>query len=358
MSQTVFILGAGASVEAGAPVMNDFLDKAERLRELGRVSDSQHEFDLVFKALAALNHAHSKAVLNVRNIEEVFAAFEMAKLIRRLDPLKTEDIESLPDAMQRVIVRTLEKSVVFPVEKRVGLKLPGNYTGFAELFIQLAQRHSDIGKRASIITFNYDICVDMALYQAQIPINYHLEPMNTDFRSIPLLKLHGSLNWFKCFGCGKPVPWKLRDYWTNRYQTVYDGETTIEISQRLHEFKHCPSATPPKSAYVVPPTWNKSQYHGELESVWGAAARELSTAANIIVCGYSLPHSDHFFRQLYALGTISDSRIRNFWVFDPDEAVKQRFVSLLGQAAIERFEYRPYFFDDNVFRTVRSFLEV
>jgi len=26
MSQTVFILGAGASVNAGAPLMNDFLD--------------------------------------------------------------------------------------------------------------------------------------------------------------------------------------------------------------------------------------------------------------------------------------------------------------------------------------------
>jgi len=358
MSKTVFVLGAGASVEAGAPVMNDFLDKAERLRELGRVSDSQREFDLVFKALAALNHAHSKAVLNVRNIEEVFAAFEMAKLIRRLDPLAIEDIESLPEAMQRVIVRTLEKSVLFPIEKRVGLKLPGKYEGFADLFIHLAQKYPDIGNRASIITFNYDICLDMALYQAQVPIEYYLESTQADFRSIPLLKLHGSLNWFKCSGCGKPAPWKLRDYWTNRYQTVYDGETTMEISQRSHEFKHCPNATTPKSAYVVPPTWNKSQYHGELESVWGAAARELSNASNIIVCGYSLPQSDHFFRQLYALGTISDHRIRNFWVFDPDESVKHRFASLLGQAAIERFEYRGYSFDGNVFGTVRPFLEI
>jgi hypothetical protein len=114
---------------------------------------------------------------------------------------------------------------------------------------------------------------------------------------------------------------------------------------------------PPKSAYVVPPTWNESQYHAELESVWAAAARELSSAANIVVCGYSLPQSDHFFRQLYALGTISDQRLRNFLVFDPDEDVKKRFISLLGQAAIERFDYRPYSFDGNVFGTVWRLLE-
>jgi hypothetical protein len=96
MSKTVFILGAGASFEAGAPLMKDFLDKSEQLRDLGRIPDSQREFDLVFKALAALNHAHSKAVLNVRNIEEVFAAFEMAKLIKRLDPLIVNVTRSTP----------------------------------------------------------------------------------------------------------------------------------------------------------------------------------------------------------------------------------------------------------------------
>ena len=337
--------------------MKDFLDKSEQLRDLGQIPDSQREFDLVFKALAALNHAHSKAVLNVRNIEEVFAAFEMAKLIRRLDPLNGEEIDSLPGAMQRVIVRTLEKSVLFPVEKRVALRLPGQYAGFAKLFTDLANRYPDIGNRVSIITFNYDICLDMALYQAQIPIAYYLERAQADSRSIPLLKLHGSLNWFKCSACSKPVPWTLRDFWTNRYPSLYEGEMAIEISQRLNEFKHCADAAPPKSAYVVPPTWNKSQYHGELESVWGAAARELSNAANIVVCGYSLPQSDHFFRQLYALGTIGDQRLRNFFVFDPDEGVENRFMSLLGQAAIERFDYRPYSFDGNVFGAVRPLFE-
>src|SRR5205085_2387516 len=97
-----------------------------------------------------------------------------------------------------------------------------------------------------------------------------------------------------------------------------------------------------ESPYVVPPTWNKSQYHSVLESVWQAAARELSTAENIIVCGYSLPESDQFFRYLYALGTVGELRLKRLWVFDPNETVGKRFRGLLGQGAIQRFQYSPY----------------
>jgi hypothetical protein len=59
------------------------------------------------------------------------------------------------------------------------------------------------------------------------------------------------------------------------------------------------------------------------------------------VFGFSLPPSDTFFRFLYALGTTSKTRLRRFWVFDPDQsgAVEGRFRALLGQSATERFRY-------------------
>ena len=358
MSKTVFIFGAGASVEAGAPTMKDFLDVAEQLKESGKVGDAQAEFNLVFKALSSLSQAQSKATLNLQNIEEVFAAFEMAKLIGKLDPLKAEEIALLPEAMRRVIVRTLEKSVLFPVEARIGLHLPEAYERLRDLLARVAEKHPNIGTYISIITFNYDICLDMTLFQANIPPEYYLgeSQRHPNEQFIALLKLHGSLNWFKCPGCGKPVPWKLENYWRGRFLPMINsgGHMVVELSQKLNEFHHCGDQASLKTSYVVPPTWNKSQYHGELESVWAAAARELSTAENIVVCGYSLPLSDHFFRQLYALGTISDRRIKKFLVFDPDKNVEARFVSMLGQAAIDRFSPRPYKFDGEFFDAVEQ----
>jgi len=78
----VFILGAGASREAGGPLMGDFLDHAE---ELSHNSDVDHEaFDLVFRGIKELQVVHSKAFLDINNVESVMAAFEMAKLFGRL----------------------------------------------------------------------------------------------------------------------------------------------------------------------------------------------------------------------------------------------------------------------------------
>ena len=44
MSKTVFILGAGASREAGAPLMFDFLDTAENIMKRGLLcgNDKKH----------------------------------------------------------------------------------------------------------------------------------------------------------------------------------------------------------------------------------------------------------------------------------------------------------------------------
>jgi hypothetical protein len=139
-----------------------------------------------------------------------------------------------------------------------------------------------------------------------------------------------------------PVPKYLSD-------RVWPGAQNgmAEISKAAKTFSHCQKAKF-NGQYVVPPTWNKSQYHVKLERVWKAAATELATAENIFVCGYSLPPSDQFFRYLYALGTVGDLRLKKFWVYDPDPtgAVRQRFEMLLGQAVMPRFEFFPLKFED------------
>jgi hypothetical protein len=121
----------------------------------------------------------------------------------------------------------------------------------------------------------------------------------------------------------------------------------LEVSNYLQELTHCGKSLS-KTPVLVPPTWNKSSYHGALSKVWSTAAEELSEARNIYVFGYSLPESDSFFRYLFALGTLGSSRIRRFWVFDPDRAVEQRFQSLIGSGIRSRFEYyNKKFFVEN-----------
>lgn len=95
MSDIVFILGAGASHEGGAPVMHDFLDTAQDLLTRKQTGDVGADFERVFKGIHALQRVHSKAQLDLVNVEAVFAAFEMAKLLEVMpdsDLNQTQDL--------------------------------------------------------------------------------------------------------------------------------------------------------------------------------------------------------------------------------------------------------------------------
>ena len=73
---TVFILGAGASVEAGGPVISNFLDKADDLRRRDKTGNLSEVFDDVFKAIADLRGVYEKADINRNNIEDLFSAID------------------------------------------------------------------------------------------------------------------------------------------------------------------------------------------------------------------------------------------------------------------------------------------
>ena len=119
MSETVLILGAGASAEAGAPVMRNFLDVARRLER--RPAGEQPSIDVeafrrVFSAIAELNQVYAKANIDTDNIEAVFAAFEMGRLFDRLGSLPSDRVRQLSDDMRTLIVDTLEVEIKLVVE--------------------------------------------------------------------------------------------------------------------------------------------------------------------------------------------------------------------------------------------------
>jgi hypothetical protein len=333
MSETVFIIGAGVSKAAGAPLMNDFLDVADTLRR--KLGTRDADFDLVFRGRDALQAVFSKGTMDLLNLESVFAAFEMAKLLRRLGPLPNEDIDGLTPAMTHLIQRTLEETILFPTAENQ-LRPPRPYD---QLGLWLAKRHnSEVGwPKISFITFNYDVCIDYGLYFHTLQADYCLGPSIP--RAVKLMKLHGSLNWSQCPECKQIIPLPMRDFFNNRYAAYFENQPTkFIISSGLGRVPHC-TGTLSGRPFIAPPTWNKTQYHTQLESVWRAAAAELGEAENIIICGYSLPETDQFFRYLYSLGTVGGSGLKRFWVVNPDKDVLPRFRALCGPLALSRFRF-------------------
>ncbi len=341
MSENVFVLGAGASRHAGAPLMKDFLDVAEDIKKREVEKEASNDFDLVFKGLAALKQAHANAKIDTENVESVFAAFEIAKLLGHLGDLSGEEINRLPAAMRRLIQTTLEQSIKFLREEQAVLP-PLPYRDFVSLL-------RDMGfQKVSVITFNYDLCLDYALHFDGVPVNYCLQDEKKSI-ALKLLKLHGSLNWARCSVCSEVISWHLSDYFKKFDWSLWRTqakEFRLKVGSRIGQLTHC--STSPEGSMIVPPTWNKAQYHDQLECVWRAAANELIDAENILISGYSLPPTDHFFRYLYALGTMGKARLKRFWVFDPDKGVKERFMDLLGPLASSRFYFDYATFDQAI----------
>jgi hypothetical protein len=155
------------------------LEIARRLRADNRVSKHNAEFDRVFKAIGKLQAVHSKArCIDINNIESVFAALETAELLGRLD--EYSDGDDLLSAMRTVISSTVETALERARKQRkatsgpanpadpTGLKMP-NYPPY-DRFANLIRKNQDKAA-VSIITFNYDKCLEVELEESDFKID-------------------------------------------------------------------------------------------------------------------------------------------------------------------------------------------
>jgi len=325
MSEIVIILGAGASRNLGGPLMDDFLQIAKTLLRSGRCEGYEQDFKRVFDARDALQQVHPKAKLGLDNLEEVFGAFEMANLLKQLPGTDADAIDQVSVSMKRLITKTLEESVLNPLPK-----VKGNdpYIKFGKIIKELNSKT----RRAAVITFNYDVVIDVAFHTAGVPFDYCLTGDTTI--ATRLLKLHGSLNWTKCSkpDCRAIVPWSCDRYFERWPPDATEEESgKVQIATRIPSaiLHHC-SIVVDNEPVIVPPIWNKTEHHHGLASVWHTAAQELRDAEQIFVIGFSLPPTDTFFKYLYALSTVSTHRLERFCVLDPNQEVHNRFRELMG----------------------------
>lgn len=343
MSNVVFILGAGASKQSGAPLMGNFLDVATDLLRSNSVTDKRAEFETVFAAIGGLQAVHSKAKLDLNNIESIFTALELGRILRHVPGMNPESIDDAIKALKDLIVRTLEITIRFPCSQGY-ITAPPPYDSFAEMVKGLREK-AQPQQSVSIITFNYDIGVDVGLHRAGLGPNYVLEPAPQSQDAVDLLKLHGSLNWATETDTKKIRPLHLHHYF-QKYSVRSPTDPSgigIPIGSQLAEFfsSHAePKVAVNAEPVIVPPSWNKADYHQALSDVWAAAARHLSEAESVFVAGYSLPETDSFFRHLFALGSVGKAAFRRVVVYNPDPKVDARFRQLLGPGALARYTFQ------------------
>src|SRR6266852_4640214 len=103
MSRIVFVLGAGASVDAGTPLMADFLDRARDWMDSEAGRGDREVFQRVFELISALQSIQSKATARLRDVEEVLALFEMGALFDRIGTRDGQAASRAVDDMKHLI---------------------------------------------------------------------------------------------------------------------------------------------------------------------------------------------------------------------------------------------------------------
>jgi NAD-dependent SIR2 family protein deacetylase len=374
----VYILGAGFSKDAGAPLIHDFLDRArEFYADPNSALDLQEreQFEQVFSFKREVAKAREKFRIDLDNIEQLFGLVEMSQRLGSASS-KTRDATvyliaktlqlALTDTSKRPPVRmalaqgyaTQASFIDYVRREQSGGDVFDTdiYTHFA---LMLAGKYDDQRKLAerssTVITFNYDLVLDDALTRVGAKPGYELagavfdEP-NSTAPAVPLLKLHGSTNWAVC-RC-------------NQIHVLGQKATAEPDMFRAKRCSRCQRTG--LRLLLVPPSWDKSEYSRVMQPVWKKAVEALKTATRICVIGYSMPETDAFFKFLLALGLAENDRLYKLIVVDrlvsgisaqQENTIETRWKQMLeGVFVGRRFEFVPHGFAQFISSSIQYLL--
>jgi len=301
----VFVLGAGFSKEAEAPLVDEFFKISRHIytNQTDRLDPfDKSQFDKVFSYHDSLGRAGTRAKFDIDNIEEFFSILDM-----NVNLSKDLSLEETKKALIYLIIKTLDVSIE---DRKYNV-----YTGFLD---KLYSSEHDF----SYISFNYDLILESILEQGSCSYNYCLDekkhPLHPSEKK--LLKLHGSSNWLLCNNpkCGQ-IEILNRKVLRNLYNKVCD---------------HCRHKSSP---LFIPPTWNKKLETSYLKNVWGHAFEELKKATKIAIIGYSFPETDIYFKDFLILSLRDNTSLNKIILVDPNEKVADRYRSFLNEDFQRRY---------------------
>lgn len=323
--------------------MPEFLEVARKLCYEEPDSDFARWHGVVGNARARLQRALSKSMFDILNIETVFSALEMADVVGYLAGMPQEDIKEARASLLELIAGTLDRTQQHVVNYStnsmipIGASGPADYVAFANYAAGLLSHNR--GHRLCVLTFNYDIGLEVALQSHQVPYSYCLDGALPDANTVAICKLHGSLNWARQHGPDSEAKIRWFDPLTElNHQCPFPEQNTSpgtrhgqKINSRVGRVRLVGSDSRDSLPFIVPPTDSKSEYRQLIKPVWSAASRLLSESDHISICGYSMPDTDIFFRLFYFVSMLSDTILHRVCVINTDPTTHIRFANLFAE---------------------------
>lgn len=309
-SKTVYVLGAGASKDAGAPLLSDFSDWNYLNKIIPELKKSNINTDKFVEIGTNINYFINNRY--VSNIEELLNFTYTAEYIdiRFYNPSVKDGIfpEIFRQDLEWFITAVLSASV----------KRKKDY--FYNKFITEKLNPND-----SLISFNYDLIFEDVVHKTDFDINYGFDDgwkPEPNKKELLLLKLHGSVDWLWCDYCGLTID--------------YNKNVALDIQENKSVCLGC-KRNKGLSPVIIPPIFNKEQYlvrmkksKRNLRDVWLRAFDELSSSNKIVFIGYSLPIPDSYAQALIKMAISVNKNKPEIEIINPDINSFKRYSDVLN----------------------------
>lgn len=333
----VLVLGAGASFGAyisdgtrngietrTPPLDSDFFKAAKRAFGIKGASGPQFTAWREFRKALVSVGINEKRLMTLR-LEE------LATYLEARTQLAVQHTSGRPYQYEKAL-KLLKQVICFTLKETNGTKYCRHLRQVISLLDPVA-----------IVTFNYDLIAEQTLLKMKkfnwsahsycssqkielvskagrrktAPIDKRVRPA----QAIPVLKLHGSINW-------KSI----------RRQGIRKNQRVVLAGMRSYPSQELDYSRPPAEALIVPPVASKTEIKDELKHVWRIATRHLRDSSRWVVWGYSFPWTDTVTSVLMRTALWNHrGGFKPLWIINPDSKVSDNAKRILEKVRVEQW---------------------
>jgi hypothetical protein len=365
----VILLGAGASHDAGIPLLGGFVDQmwefSKRKTANGKPISAE-DIEIFEEALSIRNELgtyHGRAYFDDRNIEDILSILSFNVLGG------DKRAKAKQAAFNKAITRTIElacnvthSGVSRNGQNKVQLEGSPLYRQFWKSIFQWCAQHKS---PPTILTFNYDLVLERSLLQvligtelarggSQLPfdaisIDYHHEHAPTQNFKIKHARFSKSFQDHENGSILEPVDGALSSSVVTLNLLKLHGSVNFPSSKMTAlAAKEYNIAAPCQNPNILPPIFNKLSTNAPSE-IWKTGLTHLREAANLIIVGYSLPKTDIYMQYFLKAGLGPNIDLNKVVVFDPalwrdssvGEGMKARYEDCFAPQIRGRICFRP-----------------
>lgn len=313
--QIVFLLGAGASFDSGVPLIDGLLDNL--VQQARRTQDEeftqllikcQRDEDIDIEDLLTAVYLSEFAV-SEPNTLGLLQSFLFSNN-NTFSP--GEEQLSNPPETDATSISFIQNTIETLFGSIASEMIPKDPNPTHESIREMVKEQENV----SIITTNYDYCLDEALLN-HVSVNTVVNNIGDgeEESDVDVFKIHGSINWTYCDNCQE-----MDGVSPEKVKEKFDSETE---SLDYPVIGLCPTCKGERRPLLVPPTSFKFVQYPPLIDIRKGAKQKLQNADYIVPVGYSFSDADAYIYKL-VWGAMRKNDGSKMVVVDPNEDVAEK----------------------------------